>query len=99
MRLVDSATRVAEEWMRQWPSDALPEVVIEGCLFTPPDGNAYVLVEFIRFVGTRNLNLCSGNTRDPANHLSVRSSITLSTKCSRCVLTLIKRATSRDWYR
>ncbi len=61
MRLVDSAAHVAEEWMRQRHSDDLPEVVIEGRLFTPSDGKAYVLVEFIRFVGTRNLNLRSGN--------------------------------------
>ncbi len=61
MRLVDSAAHVAEEWMRQRSRSTLPEVVIEGRLFTPPDGKAHVLVEFIRFVGTRNLNLRSGN--------------------------------------
>ena len=61
VRLVDSAAHVAEEWMRQRNSGTLPEVVIEGRLFTPPDGKAYVLVEFIRFVGTRNLNLRGGN--------------------------------------
>ncbi len=61
VRLVDSAAHVAEEWMRRRSSDALPEVVIEGRLFTPPDGKAYILVEFIRFVGTRNLDLRYGN--------------------------------------
>lgn len=60
-RLVDSAAHVAEEWMRRRSSEALPEVVIEGRLFTPPDGKAYILVEFIRFVGTRNLDLRYGN--------------------------------------
>ena len=61
VRLVNTAAAVAEEWMRQRPTDGLPEVVIEGRLFTPSDGKAYVLVEFIRFVGTRNLNLRNGN--------------------------------------
>jgi hypothetical protein len=60
-RLLESAAKVAEEWMRQRLSDALPEVIIEGRLFTPPDDRAYVLVEFIRFIGTRNLNLRHGN--------------------------------------
>lgn len=60
VRLVNTAATVAEEWMRQ-RDGGMPEVVIEGRLFTPPDGKAYVLVEFIRFVGTRNLNLRNGN--------------------------------------
>ena len=61
VRLLNTAAQVAEDWMRQRDSEALPEVVIEGRLFTPPEGKAYVLVEFIRFVGTRNLNLRNGN--------------------------------------
>jgi hypothetical protein len=61
VRLVNTAAAVAEEWMRQRPTDGFPEVVIEGRLFTPSDGKAYVLVEFIRFVGTRNLSLRNGN--------------------------------------
>jgi hypothetical protein len=61
VRRVDSAAHVAKEWMRQRDSGILPEVVIEGRLFPPLDGKTYVLVEFIRFVGTRNLNLRSGN--------------------------------------
>jgi len=56
-----ATSAVAEEWMRQRPTDGLLEVVVEGRLFTPPDGKAYVLVEFIRFVGTRNPNLRNGN--------------------------------------
>ena len=61
VRLVNTAAAVAEEGMRQRPTDGLLEVVVEGRLFTPADEKAYVLVEFIRFVGTRNLSLRNGN--------------------------------------
>jgi hypothetical protein len=43
----------------------LPEVVVEGQLFTPPDGKAYVLVELIRFVGTRDLSNYPSHRRRP----------------------------------
>ncbi len=42
-------------------SDPPPEVVIVSRLFTPPDGKTYVLIEFIRFAGARNLNLRNSN--------------------------------------
>lgn len=62
VRLTGSAAVVAEDWMSQRSAvSGYPEVVVEGRLFTPPDGGAYMLVEFIRFVGTRNLNLRYGN--------------------------------------
>ena len=65
VRLLNKAAQVAENWMRQRSNEAFPEVVIEGQLFTPPDGKAYVLVELIRFVGTRDLSNYPSHRRRP----------------------------------
>ncbi len=65
VRFVDAPARVISNWLKNSHHKRmtdLPEVFVEGALFTPESGRAYVLGSFVRFVGTKDLIARIGNS-------------------------------------